>query len=181
MVARSSTEQSARLVPVWDLLVRAFHWSTVTLFVSAYVIERPRDLHEFLGYTLMAILAIRIVWGFVGSKRARFSDFVPSPGSFFRYISDLAHGRERRYLGHNPAGGAMVVALMLTLAGIGTSGWMMGLDAFWGESWVEELHEGLVSFALVLVVLHVGGVIYESLRHGENLVIAMITGKKRSE
>ncbi len=167
--------------PVWDIVVRLFHWSTVTLFVLAYLIERPRDLHEALGNALMAILAIRVVWGFVGTRHARFSDFVPTPAAFLRYLRDLAAGNERRHLGHNPAGGAMVVALMLVLAGIGVSGWMMGLDSFWGASWVEELHEGLVGFALLLVTLHVAGVIYESVRHGENLVRAMITGKKRPD
>ncbi len=165
--------------PVWDIVVRLFHWSTVTLFVLAYLIERPHDLHRAFGYTLIAILAIRVVWGIVGSRHARFADFVPTPAGFWRYLRDVVAGNERRYLGHNPAGGAMVVALMLVLAGIGVSGWMMGLDAFWGEGWVEELHEGLVNAALVLVTLHVAGVIYESLRHGENLVRAMITGKKR--
>lgn len=179
MAARTGSQGAARAIPVWDLLVRAFHWSTVALFVSAYLIDRPRDLHEILGYTLVGILAVRIVWGFVGTPHARFSGFVPTPVALLRYLREMKNGREGRYLGHNPAGGAMVVALMLTLAGIGLSGWMMGLDAFWGESWVEELHEGLVSFALVLVALHVAGVIYESLRHGENLVAAMITGKKR--
>lgn len=179
MTAPTETDgRTARKVPVWDLLVRAFHWSTVTLFAAAYLIDRPRHLHETLGYALVAILAVRVVWGFVGTRHARFSDFVPTPAGLLRYLRDLAAGRERRYLGHNPAGGAMVVALMATLAGIGVSGWMMGLDAFWGEGWVEELHEGLVSFGLLLIALHVAGVIYESLRHGENLVRAMITGQK---
>lgn len=171
---------SHRTVKVWDGVVRAFHWSTVTLFTLAYVIERPRDLHRGLGYALMAILAIRIIWGFVGSKHARFSDFVPTPKRLFAYLRDMAAGREKRHLGHNPAGGAMILALMLTLSGIGVSGWMMGLDAFWGEGWVEDLHEGLVSFALVLVVLHVSGVVFSSLSHHENLVRAMITGVKRA-
>jgi cytochrome b len=149
------------------------------LFVAAYLIERPRELHEGLGYALAAIIAVRIVWGFVGTKHARFVDFVPSPAGFFVYIRAMIKGRERRYVGHNPAGGAMVIALMLCLCSIICTGWMMGLDAFWGKEWVEDLHEGLVSFAILLVTLHVAGVIYESLRHGENLVRAMISGKKR--
>lgn len=170
--------RARRAVPVWDLVVRLFHWSTVVLFAAAYLIERPRDLHEALGYLLLTVLAVRVVWGFVGTQHARFTDFVPAPGALARYLRDLAAGRERRYLGHNPAGGAMVVALMLTLAATGTTGWMMGLDAFWGQDWVEDLHEGLATFAVLLIAIHVVGVIYESLRHGENLVRAMITGKK---
>jgi cytochrome b len=168
-------------VQVWDIVVRVFHWSTVTLFTLAYLIERPRDLHKALGYTLMAILAIRVIWGLFGSRHARFTSFVPSPRRLFAYLGDMYRGSEKRYLGHNPAGGAMIVAMMLTLAGIGVSGWMMGLDAFWGVGWVEELHEGLVSFALVLIAVHVSGVVFSSLRHHENLVRSMITGVKRAK
>lgn len=171
----------AGTVKVWDPVVRIFHWSTVGLFTLAYVFEDPRKVHEALGYTLMAILAVRVVWGFVGTRHARFADFVPGPLRLMSYLRDMAAGRERRHVGHNPAGGAMVVVLMTTLAAIGTTGWMMGLDAYWGQEWVEELHEGLVSFALVLVALHVAGVGLSSLRHGENLVRAMITGLKRGE
>lgn len=181
MSVRDDAPATSEYRPVWDVVVRLFHWSTVALFAAAYLIEKPRDLHEALGYTLMAILAIRVVWGFVGTRHARFTDFVPTPAGFVRYLRDIVAGREKRYLGHNPAGGAMVVALMLTLAAIGTTGWMMGLDAYWGAEWVEELHEGLVTFALFLVTLHVAGVVYEGLRHGENLVRAMITGKKRGD
>lgn len=178
-MAHGETSARGTEIHVWDRLVRVFHWSTVGLFAAAYLIDRPRDLHETLGYTLAAILAVRVVWGFVGSRHARFSDFVPGPGSFLSYVLALLRGREGRYVGHNPAGGAMVVALMLTLAGICLTGWMMGLDAYWGEDWVEDIHETLVTLCLALVALHVSGVIYESVRHRENLVGAMITGKKR--
>lgn len=168
-------------VRVWDIVVRAFHWATAVLFFAAYFIDRPRDLHEGLGYALAAILVVRIIWGFVGTKHARFMDFVPSPKGFWIYTCAMVRGRERRYIGHNPAGGAMVIALLLCLCGIILTGWVMGLDAYWGKEWVEDLHEGLVSFMLLLVALHVVGVIYESLRHGENLVRAMISGEKRMD
>ncbi len=171
----------AHMIRVWDIVVRVFHWSTVVLFTLALLFEEPRLLHKTLGYTLMGILAIRIVWGFVGTPNARFTDFVPRPKSLLGYLRAMRAGREERHLGHNPAGGAMVVALMLTLAGIGLSGWMMGLDAFWGKDWVHGLHEGLVNLALVLVGLHVGGVVWASLRHRENLVRAMVTGLKRQK
>jgi len=166
-------------VKVWDVVVRLFHWSTVSLFALAYLFESPRDLHTFLGYALMAVLAVRILWGFVGSEHARFWNFVPSPTGFLVYMSNIVRGREARFLGHNPAGGAMIVALMGILVGIGVSGWMMGLDAYFGQDWVEELHETLVNVALVLIALHVAGVALASLRHRENLVKAMFTGVKR--
>ena len=167
------------MVRVWDPVVRLFHWSTVGLFTLAYLFDHPRDLHKGMGYALLAGVVIRILWGFVGSRHARFADFVPGPGRLIAYARDTAAGREARHLGHNPLGGAMIVALILTLLAICASGWMMGLDAFLGVGWVEEVHEGLVSFALVLVALHVAGVGFSSLRHGENLVRAMVTGLKR--
>lgn len=166
-------------VKVWDLVVRVFHWSTVSLFTLAYFFESPRSLHLWLGYSLMAVLVVRIIWGFVGTRHARFSEFVPGPSRLGTYLARLLEGTERRHLGHNPAGGAMIIAMMGTIVGIGFTGWMMGLDAYWGEDWVENLHEILVNIALVLIAIHVFGVIFSSLRHRENLVAAMITGFKR--
>ncbi|WP_343081740.1 cytochrome b/b6 domain-containing protein [Ostreiculturibacter nitratireducens] len=168
----------SKSVRVWDLGVRLFHWALVTCFVAAYLIERPRDLHEAFGYAVAGLVAFRLVWGVIGTRHARFTDFVPGPRRFLGYLRDMIRGVEARYLGHNPAGGAMIIALLTILAGICATGVMMGMDAYFGESWVEEAHEALVSVALALVVLHVAGVALSSLRHGENLVHAMITGRK---
>lgn len=169
----------AREVRVWDPLVRVLHWTLAASFLGAQLWEDPRALHETLGWIAGAAVAIRLAWGFVGTRHARFADFVPGPRGFLGYVRDVAAGRERRYLGHNPAGGAMVVALLATVLGLVATGWMMGRDAFWGVDWVEELHEGLAQVGLLLVALHVAGVVWESRRHGENLVAAMITGRKR--
>ena len=166
-------------VRVWDPLVRTFHWTLVGAFFGAFVLDDPRRLHEMLGYIAVAAVAVRLIWGFVGTRHARFADFVPRPSTFFSYLGDSVRGRERRYLGHNPAGGAMVVALITMVVLLGLSGWMMSLDPFWGADWLEEAHETLANLAVGLVVLHVAGVIWESRRHGENLVAAMITGVKR--
>ena len=95
-------------------------------------------------------------------------------------LRDAARLRAPRHLGHNPAGGAMVVALLAMLAGITATGFMMTTDAFWGAQWVEDLHEGFVNATLLLIALHVAGVIFASLEHGENLVRAMFTGRKRA-
>ncbi|MCB1351909.1 MAG: cytochrome b/b6 domain-containing protein [Rhodobacteraceae bacterium] len=170
----------AQGVRVWDPLVRLFHWVTVLCFTGAFLFEKPRDLHEALGYTVAGALAIRVIWGFIGTRHARFGDFVPKPSTFFGYIGAALRGRERRYLGHNPAGGAMVVALMVMLATVTLTGWLQTTDAFWGVDWVEEVHEAAANLTLGLVCLHIAGVVLESLRHGENLVKAMITGVKRS-
>jgi cytochrome b len=95
------------------------------------------------------------------------------------YMREAAQGRAPRYLGHNPAGGAMILALLLMLAGIAATGIAMTTDAFWCAQWVEDLHEGFVYATLGLIALHVAGVVFSSLSHGENLVRAMVTGRKR--
>lgn len=166
-------------VRVWDPVVRLFHWTLVVAFFGAFVLGDYRDVHTVLGYIAFAAVAVRVVWGFVGTPHARFSGFVPGPRTFFTYARASLGGRERRYLGHNPAGGAMVVALLAMVGVLGLTGWMMGLNAFWGVDWLEEVHEAVANLAIILVALHVGGVVWESRRHGENLVTAMITGVKR--
>jgi cytochrome b len=129
----------------------------------------------------VALLALRIAWGFVGPRHARFGNFVKSPRAVLTYLRDVALLRAPRYLGHNPTGGAMIVALLTMLAGTCVTGWMMTTDAYWGAEWVEDVHEALANATLALVVLHVIGVLVASFEHRENLVTAMITGRKRAE
>ncbi len=165
-------------IHVWDPFVRLFHWTVVSGCLIAYVFTDWRNLHKFTGYVVLAMVVLRIIWGFVGTRHARFADFVRSPREVWDYGRRLLQGREDPSLGHNPLGGLMVVALLTTLLAIGISGWMMTLDAFWGEDWVEELHANLVNLLLVLVGLHLAGVLFTSLRERVNLVKAMITGYK---
>jgi cytochrome b len=171
----------SRKIRVWDIGVRLFHWSLVVMFASAYLFAEQRTLHIYLGYTVAGLIAFRLVWGFIGTKHAKFTDFVPGPFRLLRYLRDMVSGNEARSLGHNPAGGAMIIALLVTISGIAVTGYMIGMDAYFGEEWVENLHKTLVNVALSLVVLHLSGVIFSSLRHRENLVKAMITGEKRLE
>jgi len=165
-------------VRVWDPVVRLFHWTVVAgCVLNLFVLE---DLpHEIVGYIVAAALAVRLVWGFIGTHYARFSEFFPTPGRLRAYLGALLAGREPRMLGHNPAGALMMFALMALLAGVCLTGWMMGLDTFWGEDWLEELHEGLANAILVFALMHAAAAIWESWRHGENLVWSMVTGRKR--
>jgi cytochrome b len=173
--------QSPATVRVWDPLVRIFHWSLVGLFAFAFVTgDEWQQPHEIAGYIIAGLIAVRVIWGLVGSRHARFSSFVYRPSTVAGFISDMVRMKARRYLGHNPAGGLMVLALLLIIAVISLSGWLMTTDAFWGVGWVEELHEGAAFAALGLIALHIGGVIVASLEHGENLVRAMLTGRKRA-
>ena len=169
-----------RTIKVWDPFVRVFHWALVASFACAYLLgDDGGDWHQMFGYTALGLVAARIVWGLVGSGPARFSAFVPSPRRLARYLRDLLAGREERYLGHNPAGAMMILALLSGVVALGLSGWMLGSDAFWGAKWLEELHEGIAATTLGLVAIHVAGVAFASYRHRENLVRAMITGRKR--
>lgn len=185
MASVSSTGSSGERVRddkirVWDPLVRIFHWSLVGGFVVAYVTADEWDkAHEFVGYLVAGLIAFRLIWGFVGSRHARFSNFVHRPSTVITFLKDSLAMKAKRYVGHNPAGGAMVIALLLAITGISATGYMMTMDMFWGAEWVEDVHEVLVNGTLVFIVLHVGGVILASFEHKENLVRSMITGLKR--
>ena len=180
-------------VRIWDPFVRVFHWSLAGAFIVAYVSEDDfLDIHTFAGYTVLTLVALRLIWGFVGTRHARFTDFVRPPGEAIGYVKESFLGKAKRYLGHNPAGGLMIVALLLsllitTLSGIATLGaeegagplaGVMGSASHAVGEAVEEIHEFFANFTLLLVFGHLIGVLFESVVHRENLVRAMITGDK---
>jgi cytochrome b len=167
-------------IKVWDPFVRVFHWSLAALFLAAYVTgEDAGRVHVAAGYAIAGLIALRIVWGFVGARHARFSNFVRPPRAVLAYLRDAALLRAPRYLGHNPAGGAMIVGLLVMLLGTGLTGYLMTTGAFWGVKWVEEIHEVFANLTVALVVFHLLGVLLSSVLHGENLMKSMITGWKR--
>jgi len=167
-------------VKVWDPAVRVFHWSLVAAFAVAYfIVDGNRDIHEWAGYVALGLLAFRLVWGVIGSRHARFSDFVPRPAELSGYVRQMIRGREPRYMGHNPAAAIMILFLLLAVGVIGFSGWLLTTDWGWGSEVLEEMHEMSVNVTLVAIALHVAGAIYESIHHQENLIRAMFTGYKR--
>jgi cytochrome b len=169
-------------VKVWDGFIRTFHWSLVTLFATAfYTRDKWEQIHIACGYAILGLVVARIIWGFTGSSHARFRDFIYSPLAILRFLFDTARFRAKRYLGHNPAGGAMVVTLVLTLLTICGSGIAMTLDRFWGVKWIETIHETATYGTLALIGLHIVGVILASIEHRENLVKSMLTGWKRNK
>lgn len=202
------TNPDANEITVWDPLVRLFHWTLVIAFTLAYLsqgepFEELQDrldgewlqtLHVWAGYTVAGLLLFRWFWGFAGSRHARFGDFVRGPRETLRYVKDVLTLRAPRHLGHNPAGGAMIVILLLSLSGTAVAGLMLyGADKGLGPlagllldsseatiHSIKEVHEFLANFTLLLVVGHLVGVIWESLLHRENLARAMITGRKRA-
>ena len=166
-------------VRVWDRVVRLTHWGlAASLVVSFATHEGDTRIHVWSGYAALAIVALRIAWGFVGRGHARFASFVRSPGATLAYARALAGRREERFVGHNPLGGYMILALIAATLVVTLSGWLYTTDAYWGVEWVVELHNAATIGLIVLVVLHLGGVLFASRRHGENLVGAMVFGRK---
>ena len=188
--------QSQAMVKVWDPLVRSFHWILVIAFFTAYFTEDDfLTLHVYAGYTVLGLIVLRLVWGIVGTRYARFSSFVTRPRVAWQYLKDTLLLRAKRYLGHNPAGAAMIVLLLIsllltTLTGLAIygasesagplAGWFGNVGEL-GEDVIKEVHEFFANFTIVLVAIHVGGVIFESLAHRENLVRAMFNGYKKAE
>ncbi|SIR33276.1 MULTISPECIES: cytochrome b/b6 domain-containing protein [Paracoccus] len=198
----------AGTIGVWDPLLRIFHWGLVAAVTVAWLTaDEWQTTHEVAGYTVAGLVAFRLVWGLVGSRYARFAQFLKGPAGTLAYVGDMMRGRERRYLGHNPAGAAMVVALLVTLSGTAFTGWLMedetrvamlpAMPAIVAPAWayddgdaqgqrgdsedaLEEVHETLANLMLLLVALHVAGVVLTSFRHHENLPRAMVTGDKRA-
>ncbi len=217
MAPISKSSMRATTAQVWDPVVRIGHWALVAAFAVAYLTAEeetgsPDILHVWGGYVVGTIVILRVAWGFVGPKRARFSDFVCGPIKSIRHLVDLLSGHARRYVGHSPAGGAMVIALLACLAGTVATGVIAYGEAGkgplatqdatvvtaasaaendaergsteregseGGETAIGELHGLLANITLALVILHVLGVGVASIAHRENLVAAMLSGKKR--
>ncbi len=167
-----------REVLVWDAPTRVFHWALALSFVGAFLAagsERYRDIHVALGVTAVGLIAFRLVWG-VGSRYARFSAFAFGPRAVLAYLKSVIALRPQRFVGHNPAGSLMIYGLLLLGALAGLTGYATYIDL--GGGGAEELHEGLANAMLAVVLVHIGGVIVSSLLHRENLVAAMVTGRK---
>ena len=167
---------------VWDLPTRWFHWLLALSFAGAWLTaesERYRDIHVMLGYSLLGLIAFRLLWGVVGTRYARFGEFVRSPALAVRYVKSLVSGRPEHYAGHNPAGAIAILLLLLLGIASGVSGWMVYNE--WGGEWMEEGHELFSNLMLAVVGLHIAGVIFGSFAHRENLARAMVTGYKQGE
>ena len=196
-----SSTQAAE-VRVWDPFIRVFHWLLAMTVLVDWFTDEPRWMHVWLGYLAATLVILRVLWGFIGSEYARFANFVRGPGQVLNYLVGLLRFSSRRYLGHSPAGGAMVVALLIMVAATAGTG-MINLAQDEGAGPLasviakverparvpgqrrpplvsKQVHEMTANITLVLFVLHVCGVALASFAHKENLVSAMITGRKRA-
>lgn len=187
-----TSSDSDRAIKVWDPLVRIFHWSLFLFFFIAYLSEDDWETaHVYAGYTVASLVLFRLIWGVIGTRFARFTNFVVKPTATIDYLKEMARGQAPRHLGHNPAAAAMIVALLVFLAMTTLSGMVLLAgevsgplaDTFFAtlpEDPVEEVHEFFANGTLLLVMLHVAGVLVSSWLHRENLVKSMITGRKPS-
>jgi len=190
-------------VKVWDRFVRVFHWTLASAVLIGWATDKPLWLHSWLGYVAAILVVLRVIWGFFGTEQARFVSFVRGPKLVFDYLAGLIRFSSPRYLGHSPAGGVMIIALLIMIAATAGTG-MANLAADRGEGplagviakverpprvpgrprpqlfW-KQVHETIANMTLVLVLLHVLGVAAASIAHRENLVWAMINGRKRAE
>jgi cytochrome b len=164
---------------VWDLPTRIFHWSLALSFTGAFLTcesERLCNIHMLCGYTVLGLIFFRLVWGFVGTRYARFSEFVRSPACVIRYLLQLFKGRAKHPVGHNPAGAVVILLLLLLGIASSISGWAVYEEI--GGDWLEELHDYASYSMLAVVFVHIAGVLVTSYLQGENLIGAMITGRK---
>lgn len=167
---------------VYDLPLRLFHWIFAGFFVMAFVIAKTIDdesptyvYHMFAGFMLGFMVLLRVIWGLVGTKHARFSGFALDPKDVFSYFLGILKGEKRKWAGHNPASSWVALVMFFLALGLGLTGYLMTSgqkEAF------EDIHEILANTFLVVVLMHVAGVIVHSLRYRDMIALSMIDGKK---
>lgn len=165
--------------PVWDRFVRVFHWTLVgCVLLNQFVLEEGETPHEWTGYLAAALVVARIVWGFIGSRHARFADFFPTPARLRRHVQALRAGNAEHHWGHNPLGALMMLLLMTLVLALGITGWMQGTDRYFGEAWLQDLHELLAHALLLSASAHAAAALAMGRIERTRLVKAMVTGVK---
>lgn len=170
---------ATRSIPVWDIFVRVTHWSVAVLVVADLtVFDDDWAVHRWAGYVVLALVALRLVWGLIGPRYARFSAFPPSLQAARAYLAGLLRGRREPHLSHNPLGALMAYNLWASLVVVCVTGILITSFKFWGIELVEGLHEVSANWVLISVGLHLAGVAFDTWHSKVNLVRAMITGQK---
>lgn len=172
---------SSSTVRVWDPVVRLFHGSLAGAFLANYFFtEEGEQWHRWFGYYAVAWLAIRLVWGFIGTPAARWADFWPTPARLGAHLRALIAGQPHHRLGHSPLGALVMILMMVLMLGLGVTGFLMEeVDYFWGADLPEAIHEFCANALMALVGLHIAAALFESYRLRENLPLSMISGKRR--
>ena len=158
----------------WGIFVRLFHWFVASGIIANYwFLEDGETAHEWLGYTLCALAVLRIAWGVVGPRTSRFSAFLRSPAAVYDEVLRLRSDYTLPQT-HTAAGGYQLVLVLGLLLGIGLTGWIQELDAFWGEEWPQSLHEWLADALMVVAIVHISTIAW--LQYGLRLPVIQRMG-----
>lgn len=168
-------------IRVWDVAVRFTHWSVAAIVCYDVIDDSGDAVHRVLGYVAAGLVLFRIAWGFVGTEHARFRAWLPRPAGVLAYGRALMRGRAPRFISHTPLGAVTMLAMWTLILALAVTGWMSRLDPLWGEDWPIDIHRWLSNTLLGLVALHVAAAIAMSLKGRENLIAAMLTGRKRRD
>lgn len=164
---------------IWDRTTRILHWIiAAAVVVNLFFLEEGDDPHQWVGYAAVGAVAFRGAWGFMGGKHSRFRSFPLGITSWRRFFSGLFLWRKEDFPGHNPLASVVYILIWVGVISLGVSGWMMGLDAYWGEEWLEEIHAQISTGIQVLVVIHLAGLALDSFKYRRHTWLGMITGKK---
>ena len=185
-VIKLPSNPKTRQVKVWDILVRFTHWTVAAgIIANLFFTEDGSDLHVYVGYTVLGLVVVRLLWGLVGTRYARFTNFFPTPTRLKRHLSALSVRRvDEQHLGHNPLAALMMLSLWAVIIGLGLTGYLMETDIFshiqllGNKDVLEEIHELLANSLYLLVPLHIFAAIAMSYWQRQNLIKSMITGKK---
>jgi cytochrome b len=171
----------ARHVVLWDPLVRGFHWTlAIGFLLNRFVTEVGDTVHQWVGYVVVGLIAVRVAWGFRAKGAARWSSFWPTPTRLLDHLRDLRAGRPHDVLGHTPLGALVMIAMLVGVVALGLTGYaMLEIDYFWGDERLEALHAAIAQAVTVLAAIHVAAAVIESIRLRENLPLSMITGRRR--
>ena len=185
-VIKLLSNPKTRQVKVWDILVRFTHWTVAAgIIANLLFTEDGSDLHIYVGYTVLGLVVVRLLWGLVGTRYARFTNFFPTPTRLKHHLSDISARRaDEQHLGHNPLAAIMMLSLWAVIIGLGVTGYLMETDFFshiqllGNKDVLEEIHELLANSLYLLVPLHIFAAIAMSYWQRQNLIKSMITGKK---
>ena len=179
-IINSSNFTKTKQVKVWDILVRVTHWTVAAgIIANLLFTEDGSDLHAYVGYTVVGLVVIRLLWGLIGTRYARFTNFFPTPTRLKGHISDLSVRRvDEQHLGHNPLAALMILSLWAVIIGLGITGYLMESEIIGNEDFLEDVHELLANSLYLLVPLHIIAAIAMSYWQRQNLIKSMITGKK---
>ncbi len=166
-------------VILWSPLTRIIHWAIALPVLLNFFLEGGDSIHKVLGYIALAGLVVRIIWGLVSQDKAHVKFFLIKTSDIKDHLLSMAQNKVKDYPGHNPLASVTYIIIWILVGLLGISGYMRGLDAFWGEEWLENLHESFSNILVVLVFCHLAGIIWDGIKYKRKTWKGMITGKRQ--